>query len=155
MSTNDTQPLGDVPPGAPRHTCYPSQSWTCDGYPIVDGKYHDLATNEIKTHTGIVRGGPPSTSVYWQNRAPVSRPDQFVAMGAMSRHKVTEYLVRVGEMLKAGKCTVTSLNATEFAVNVIVLTEASSEEFSALLRGNRLLLLKLNVELVCILLRQD
>ncbi|KAF3355106.1 hypothetical protein HYQ45_000545 [Verticillium longisporum] len=139
MGTNDTQPLGDVPPGAPQHTCYPSQSWTRDGHPIVDGKYHDLTANEIKTHTGLVHGGPPSTSVYWQNRAPVRRPDQLVAMGAVSRHKATEYLVRVGEMLRAGMCTVTSLNATEFAVNVIVLTEASVEEFSALLRESGLL----------------
>ncbi|KAM0530597.1 hypothetical protein D7B24_009159 [Verticillium nonalfalfae] len=90
MSTNDTQPLGGVPPGAPQHTCCPSQSWTRDGYPIVDGKYHDLVTHKIKTHTGLVRGGPPLTSVYWQDRAPVGRPGHFVAMGAMSRHKGTE-----------------------------------------------------------------
>lgn len=44
----------------------------------------------------------------------------------MNRRNMTDYLVQVGEMLKTGKCVVTSLNATEYAVNVIVVTELSS-----------------------------
>ncbi|KFY44187.1 hypothetical protein V495_03588 [Pseudogymnoascus sp. VKM F-4514 (FW-929)] len=116
-----------------------SQFWTLDGHPIVDGKYHDLTTDTIKTHTGPFRGGPPSVSVYWQNRGGSNRHELFHAVGAMSSCKVTDYLVRVGEMLKAGKCIVSSLNATEYAVNVIVETELSTGEFMALLREYRLL----------------
>lgn len=58
------------------------QQWTTDGYLIVDGKYHDLVTDEIKTHTGNFKGGPPSLSVYWQNRGGNDgRHDQFYAVG--------------------------------------------------------------------------
>lgn len=126
----DQSTAGAAPHDTLPEPLHPSQAWTLDGYPIVDGKYHDLATDEIKTHTGPSRGGPPSTSVYWQNRASVSRSDQFFAMGAISRHSVTDYLARVGEMLKEGRCTVTSLNATEYAVNVIIVTQLTTGEFT-------------------------
>lgn len=127
----------EVPPGVSPDTLRPRQKWTPDGYPIVDGKSHDLATDEIKTYTGPFHGGPPSTSVYWDNRSG-SRPGQFYAMGSTSQYKVTEYRVRVGEMLKVGKCTVHLLNATEYAVNVIVATELSSADFIALLQEHGL-----------------
>ncbi|KAF4472888.1 hypothetical protein FALBO_210 [Fusarium albosuccineum] len=138
MSMSNNEHPDDIPPGVSPSTSQPSQQWTVDGYPIVDGKFHDLAADEIKTHTGVFRGGPPSLSVYWNNCASVSRPNQFVAMGCISGHSVTEYLVRVGEMLRQGKCTVSSLNATQYAVNVIVLTYLSSEEFTGLLREHGL-----------------
>ncbi|SPJ79364.1 uncharacterized protein FTOL_07755 [Fusarium torulosum] len=114
-------------------TLYPSQRWTVDGYPIVDGKYQDLATDETKAHTGVFGAGPPSLTIYWNNCASVIGPDHFFALGCYSRHTVTEYLARVGEMLRNGKCTVSSLNATKYAVNVIVMTGLSSEEFKGLL----------------------
>lgn len=116
-----------------------TQLWTLDGYPIVDGRYHDLVTGEIRTHTGNFRAGPPSLSIYWQNRGGSDRRDLFYAVGATSKYNVTDYLFRVGEMLRREMCTVSSLNATEYAVNVIVITELSNMEFTALLREHGLL----------------
>ncbi|KAI9167836.1 hypothetical protein HJFPF1_03975 [Paramyrothecium foliicola] len=138
MSTNSNEHLGDLPPGVDPTTFRPAQMWTVDGYPIVDGKFHDLANNEIKTHTGLLRGGPPSLTVYWNNCGPVRHPDHFFAMGCFSQHTITEYLARVGEMLRAGKCTIASLNATPYAVYVIVETDLSSAEFKGLLREHGL-----------------
>ena len=114
----------------------PSQKWTLEGYPIVDGKFHDLSTNQIRVHEGPFRGGPPSLSIYWNNCGPTTpgSTDHFFALGCTSQHTVTEYLGRMGEMLKQGGCIVTSLNATQYAVNVIVTTELSSRDFKGLLR---------------------
>ncbi|RGP76973.1 hypothetical protein FLONG3_4911 [Fusarium longipes] len=92
----------------------PSQSWTIDGYPIVDGKYHDLATDQIKTHVGPMSAGPPSLTIYWHNCASVTQPDQFFAMGLFSRLTVTEYISRV--------------------VHVILMTDLSSGDFRGLLQ---------------------
>lgn len=132
------QAHGDLPPGAPT-PLRSRQMWTPDGYPIVDGKYHDLSTDEIKIHTGVLRGGPPSVSVYWNNCGAITRPDQFFAVGATSGHTVTEYIMRVGDMLRDGGCSVHSLNATEYSVNVIVSTALSTEEFIGILRRHGLL----------------
>lgn len=134
----DNNQVGDIPPGVSPSTLAPMQKWTIDGYPIVDSKYHDLATDEIKTHTGVFGAGPPSLTIYWNNCASVTRSDQFIAMGSYSRHTVTEYIARVGEMLRQGKCTVSSMNATQYAVNVIVLTDLSSAEFTDMLREHGL-----------------
>lgn len=140
---NQPPPVGEVeaPAGPPPSTSAPRQHWTPDGYPIVDGKYHDLATGEIKTHTGLRRGGgPPSMYVYWHSRGSrVSQEDRFFAVGAYNALPVTEYLVRMGDMLREGTCTVSSLNVTDYAVNVIVVTELPRTEFTDMLRRHGLL----------------
>ncbi|KAI9147127.1 hypothetical protein HJFPF1_13159 [Paramyrothecium foliicola] len=146
MSSSENKHSDDVPPGdinippeVPPSTLRPTQRWTVDGYPIVDGKFLDLATDEIKTHTGLASGGPPSLSVYWHNCGSVRHTDHFFALGCMSMFTVTEYLVRVGEMLSQEKCTISSLNATRFAINIIVKTDLSSIEFKELLRQYHLI----------------
>jgi len=144
MDSHTSESIRDSPPLAPPSSTQPSQAWTLDNYPIVDGKYYNLATDRIEVHTGILKGGPPSVSVYWHNRGGSSnsngtRYDQFYAVSSLSKCKVTEYLVRIGEILKKEKCTVSSLNATEYAVNVVVVTELSTVDFTALLRDHGLL----------------
>lgn len=51
-STNLPGANTDIPPadGPGRYSGPPRQMWTVDGYPIVDGKYLDLSTGELKTH---------------------------------------------------------------------------------------------------------
>ena len=139
MDSHTEDPVLESPPFSTPSSGQAAQSWTLDGYPIVDGKYYNLVTDSIEVHTGLLRGGPPSVSVYWHNRGGSGRHDQFYAVGSLSRCKVTDYLVRVGEMLKKEKCIVTSLNATEYAVNVVVMTELSTVDFMALLRDHGLL----------------
>jgi hypothetical protein len=48
-------------PASSPSTIDPSQRWTVDGYPIVDGKYQNLAMDKTKAHTGVFGGGPSLT----------------------------------------------------------------------------------------------
>ncbi|KAK3299978.1 uncharacterized protein B0H64DRAFT_379574 [Chaetomium fimeti] len=122
----------------------PTQRWTVDGYPIVDGKYLDLSAGELKTHVAGVdqfRGGPPSVSVYWQNRLASGRGDQFLVIAKVVTHvrDLTEYLARVGTFLGKGLCKVCSLNATRYEVYVVVSSELSEGGFREALAKDGLL----------------
>ncbi|KAK4146873.1 uncharacterized protein C8A04DRAFT_9494 [Dichotomopilus funicola] len=122
----------------------PIQSWTVDGYSIVDGKYLGLSTGELKTHVAGVdrfRGGPPSVSVYWQNQLATGRGDQFLVVAKVVTHvrDLTEYLARVGTFLGKGLCKVHSLNATRYEVYVVVLSELSQGGFQEALAKDGLL----------------
>lgn len=58
---NTNPPPTDNEPLA-QHPSNPSgrllQPWTTDGYPIVNGKYRDLSTGELKTHVAGVECRP-------------------------------------------------------------------------------------------------
>jgi hypothetical protein len=121
-----------------------TQPWTVDEYPIVDGKYLDLSTGELKTHAAGVdhfRGGPPSVAVYWQNQLATGRGDQFlvIAKAVADARDLTEYLARVGACLSKGLCKVHSLNATRYDVYVVVSSELSQGGFRAALAEQGLL----------------
>jgi hypothetical protein len=133
MNTENVQPQ---PPGGQVPVEQPIQSWTVDGYPIVDGKYLDLRTGEVKTHEGLLTGGPPSLAIYWHNKLPKPQEEQpFYAVSAFSQLSVTDYLTRVGDLLRTGICTVDSLSATKYSVNLVILTQLSRNEFrEALIR---------------------
>lgn len=116
--------LHNFPPGPP------TQSWTTSGYPIVDGKYHDLATDEIKTHTGLSKGGPPSISVYWQNRLCTGQRGQFLVITkTVGSTGLSEYIARIGDLLRKGACKVDSMNVTRFDVYMVVHSEQGQDEF--------------------------
>ena len=121
----------------------PTQSWTPDNYPIVDGKYHNLDTGEVMTHTGPVKRGPPNITVYWQNRFATGRGDQFLVTTKTiySTRSLSEYIIRIGNLLQKGSgvCKVDSLNATPYSVYVVVTSEASQEEFKEALHEHGLL----------------
>ncbi|KXX74656.1 hypothetical protein MMYC01_209266 [Madurella mycetomatis] len=121
-----------------------TQPWTVDRYPIVDGKYLDLSTGELKTHvagTDHFRGGPPSVAVYWQNQLATGRGDQFlvIAKAVADARDLTEYLTRVGAFLRKGLCKVHSLNATRYDVYVVMSSELSQGEFREALAEQGLL----------------
>ncbi|KAK0726582.1 hypothetical protein B0T21DRAFT_36637 [Apiosordaria backusii] len=127
MNTENVQPQ---PPSGQLPTGPPTQLWTVDGYPIVDGKYLDLSTGEIKTHEGLLTGGPPALTVYWHNKLPKHQKEQpFYAASAFSLTSVTDYLTRVGDLLRTGICTVDSLSATKYSVNLVIMTQLSNNEF--------------------------
>jgi hypothetical protein len=109
----------------------PSQSWTLTGQPIVDGKYLDPSTGEIETHTGPSKGGPPSVSVYWQNRLDTGRGDQFhvISKTVARAGNINEYIIRVGGLLRTGACKLDSLNATRYNVYLVVTSELSQDGF--------------------------
>ena len=136
MNSENVQPQ---PPGGQLLVAPPLQSWTLDGQPIVDGKYLDLSTGEIKTHEGLLTGGPPSLAVYWHNRLPKNQDQPFYALSAFSQISVTDYLTRIGDLLRTGICTVDSLNATKYSVNLVIITQLSRNEFTEALMRHGLL----------------
>lgn len=119
----------------------PCQSWTTDGYPIVDGKYLDLEDGELKTHSGPLMGGPPSISVYWQNRLATGRSDQFTVISktVASTRSLDEYIIRIGNLLRSGSCKVDSMNATPYSVYLVVMSKLPREEFRDALNEYKLL----------------
>ncbi|KAK1829414.1 hypothetical protein QBC39DRAFT_263131 [Podospora conica] len=128
-STSDPVPPRDSVPDFLRPV--PTQSWTVSGYPIVDGNYHDLAKDEIKPHVGLMMGGPPSITVYWQNRLCTGRQDQFhvISKTVASTTSLNEYIIRVGDLLRKGACKVDSMNVTRFDVYMVVESELGQQEF--------------------------
>ena len=117
----------------------PRQCWTLDGrHPIVDGRYVDSTTGEVREHTGPSIGGPPSVAVYWHNRLAAGQPEPIFGISSMERTPVTEYVIRIGNLLGAVTCTVNSLIVTKFSVTIIVQTPLSKTEFSEALVEHRL-----------------
>ena len=114
--------------------------WTRSGYPIVDGRYHDLSTGEIKeAEDEFIRTGPPALDVHWYNRNYSDMEDQFRFVAFHSPVEVTEYLRRVGNFLGLAKCRVMSLNATKYSVNLIISTEMANDEMMKELKNYNLL----------------
>ena len=101
--TTTARPVSSIPADsqALKDSAPPTQAWTPSGYPIVDGKYLDLSTGELKTHTSgvdLVMGGPPSLSVSWRNMHLTGRPGQFLGVNKVIGHAgdLSEYLIRLG-----------------------------------------------------------
>lgn len=156
-SAGRANPLSNVSsvPGAPPPADHPletltqnmppQQRWTISGYPIVDGKYLDLSTGELKMHVDgvdLVMAGPPSIAIWWQNRVATGRPDQFSVIskgGVVGARDLTEYMTRVGDFLKRGLCQLNSLNATRYDVYIVVSSEMTHTAFRNALEEGGLL----------------
>lgn len=111
------------------------------GSPIVDNKYFNMETGQTVALRGPrhVTFGPPSLDVYWQNRRHGSeRENQFRAVVKVSALSMTEYVIGVGEFLKESKCTLQSLTATTYSVNVVVFMEILYEDLHVLLKKHGL-----------------
>ena len=95
------------------------------------------------THTGLIKGGPPHITVYWQNRFSTGRADQFLVTtkNIYSTRSLTEYIIRIGHFLQKppGICKLDSLNATPYSVYVVAKSEASQMEFRQALQESGLL----------------
>lgn len=95
------------------------------------------------THTGLIKGGPPHITVYWQNRFSTGRGDQFLVTTKTiySTRSLTEYISRIGDFLRKtpGICKIDSFNATPFSVYVVYTSEASRVEFKQALQETGLL----------------
>lgn len=110
----------------------PTQRWTTDGYPIVNGKYFNLDTGEVTVHIGTYELGPPNITVYWQNRFDTGQVNQFLVTSSTihSTRNLSEYHIRIGNLLRSGVCKVDSLNATPYSVYDVVTSEVSQKECS-------------------------
>lgn len=52
---------------------------------------------------------------------------------------VTDYLAKVGDLLKTGVCTVDSMTATKYSVNLVIITPPTNGEFREALGRHGLL----------------
>lgn len=52
---------------------------------------------------------------------------------------VTDYLAKVGDLLKTGVCTVDSMTATKYSVNLVIITPPTNGEFREALGRHELL----------------
>jgi len=116
------------------------QSWTLSGYPIVDN-YRDLAAGRIAQVEASEEFAPrpPALEVYWHNRMQTDRTDLFGGLVTGANVDVTEYLRRVGRFLDANSCEVLALNATKYAVNIILAVDCSCQEMRTWLTEHDLL----------------
>jgi hypothetical protein len=114
--------------------CRPTQAWTMTGYPIVDRKYLELSTGTLKEIQDDERVtlGPPIVDVFWQNMT-AGDAGLFHGFHGKFDGTVTEYLIRLAEVLKRGSCLIFSLNVTQYSVTVITQTELSTDEMFNLL----------------------
>lgn len=135
---NEPEQLRDASPHVP-----PTQGWTRDGYPIVDGKCLNLDTGVVMAHSGPSMGGPPNITVYWQNRFCTGRGNQFLVTTKTiyTTRSLSEYIIRIGNLLRKGRrvCQVGSLNATPYSVYVVVTSELPQGEFTQALQEQGLL----------------
>lgn len=101
------------------------QSRALSGYRIVDGKYIDRDGNIRETDPNEwTTTGPDALDVY---RKVYSSENQFWIIASAAFVDATEYLSRVGELLRAAgeSCMIVFLNAMQYSVNVIVGTDLS------------------------------
>ncbi len=103
---------------------------TVTGYPIVEGRYIDLAAGEVKS---VQRGeqttnGPPTIGVYWHNIS-VGDCTLYRGMrGGFVDGGVGEFVTRLGKFLENGFCELASLNVSTYSVTVIIETQKSRDE---------------------------
>jgi hypothetical protein len=104
--------------------------WTSDEYPIVDGKYVDSAgVIRSVVQSSQVTYGPTQVDLFWQNLYSVNGDDWYFAFEkAFNRGTVTEYLIRLVEVLKRGSITVCSLNVSRFSVTLITGSPLRKEQ---------------------------
>ena len=116
------------------------QVWTESGFPIVDDKYLDLTAGTVKTlgRDDYVYDGPPALEIYWNNRLRTDLPDQFRGVVTSAYVGVSEYLRRIGRLLAMGKCEIMALNATKYAVNVVVSADVTTEEMMEMFEACKL-----------------
>lgn len=137
MSDNEPKSTNEAEESQPRlsdtNASFVHQDWTTSGYPIVDGKYLDLAKGKIELAGPHERtkAGPPAVALYWHNRKQTGGDGQFCDFSASAFVDVTEYLLRFGDFLKMGSCDISALNATKYAVSIIFATDLSEDEVMA------------------------
>lgn len=104
-----------------------AQSWTLDGYPIVDGKYHDLVTNEVTTLSPgkSTTYGPPSVEIYWLS---TDDKDRFQGTIQTTKWSVTDHFIGIGRLVESAPVFISAVNATMYNINVIVLTKLTRTE---------------------------
>lgn len=104
---------------------------TLGGSPIVDGRYLDFDARQIKeVQPGeSFTSGPPTIDVYWHNLS-TEPSERFLGYrGGFAYGDVGLYVSRLGRFFNQGGCELYSLNATQYSVVVVVITQRNRTEF--------------------------
>ncbi|KAI0134351.1 hypothetical protein BJ170DRAFT_609494 [Xylariales sp. AK1849] len=110
--------------------CRITQTWTIGGQPIVDRKYLDLTTGEIKelAQGEQVTYGPPAVDIYVHNQLAYPDPTIFRSTRYALMSGVTEYMSRLGDFMKKGLCEIHSVNVTKYSVTLVILIDKKYQD---------------------------
>lgn len=70
-------------------------------------------------------GGPPDLDIYWHNRLETTVQDPWQAFVTSSPLDMTEYIVRLGNLLKECDGRLQSPVATTYSINVVLFIDIS------------------------------
>ncbi|CAG8059105.1 unnamed protein product [Penicillium salamii] len=94
--------------------------------PIVNGRYQDPRTGEIRQNTRTDTFlGPPFVHVTWFNNIANST---FRSIGATLAAPIDDVLVSIANHVKENIYSITSINATLYSVTVVCSTEKTDVE---------------------------
>ncbi|PYH38301.1 uncharacterized protein BO87DRAFT_373180 [Aspergillus neoniger CBS 115656] len=115
----------------PFHREHPDElhtpSWhAASNRPIVDGKFNDPETGEVRDAGGLVFSGPPAVDIIITNIHEGSSNNIFRAQLPFRMEKLLAWILRVvGER----KLQLDSLNATPYAIRVVLAHELNEGQF--------------------------
>ncbi|KAK5994622.1 hypothetical protein PT974_05103 [Cladobotryum mycophilum] len=105
-----------------------SPGWDDDAKrPIVDGKYNDPATGELRSATGYIYAGPPAVDMVIMNLHESSNTHIFRAQRSFPVEKLLFQIMRV---VHDRELEIDSINATAYAIRIVLAHELTSEEFA-------------------------
>ncbi|KAL2674093.1 hypothetical protein Neosp_012539 [[Neocosmospora] mangrovei] len=103
-----------------------------DKRPIVDGKHNDPQTGELRISTGAAYSGPPSVHIIIMNLHEDSNEGIFSATRSFPMEKLLFHMMRI---VHERNLQVDSVNATQYAIRIILAHELNREEFNEAARA--------------------
>lgn len=94
--------------------------------PIVDGKYIDPKTGELRPSTGAAYTGPSSVDIIIINLHEDSNEGIYRATRSFPMEKLLFHMMRI---VHERELQIDSVNATAYAVRIIMAHELKKEEF--------------------------
>ncbi|KAM6510089.1 hypothetical protein FALCPG4_017717 [Fusarium falciforme] len=114
---------GESPDGDEFHPIH----WDAEANrPVVDGKYNDPKTEELRTSTGTVYTGPPSVDIIIMNLHEDSNEGIYRATRPFPVEKLLFHMMRI---VHERELQIDSVNATAYAIRIILAHELKKEEF--------------------------
>ncbi|KAL2702029.1 hypothetical protein AAEP93_006327 [Penicillium crustosum] len=100
--------------------------------PIVDGRYQDPRTGEIRQNTRTDTFlGPPFVHVIWLN---MHGNSTFRGIGATFAASIDDVFVGIADHVRGNVYSITSMNATLYSVTVVCSTEKSDFEIGGVIQ---------------------
>lgn len=94
--------------------------------PIIDGKYNDPKTGELREAKGMVYSGPPAVDLVVMNLHEATANSVFRIQQAFPVERILYHVMKV---VHAGKIQIDSLTATQYAVRIVLAHELTQEGF--------------------------